>query len=52
MKLKYVLLSDKYGSDFFEAESDEDAEKYVEENYTPDDGAMTIHKLTPVCTYP
>lgn len=49
---KYVLLSDLYEPDFFSAKDDEEAEQYVEEKYSSDDGPMKLHRLEPVTEWP
>lgn len=48
---KYLLLSEEYENDFFEAENDRDAEKYVEENYDEMDGEMKLYRLEHVCSW-
>lgn len=44
LPFSYVLVEGEKVFDRFEAASDEDAEKYVEENYSPNDGSMTLYK--------
>lgn len=51
----YVLVSnDEFGATYivesFEAENDEEAERYVEEEYVIADGAMTVYRA--VCSWP
>ena len=38
---KYYLQTKNFGDETFEADSDKDAEHYVEEKYNADDGEMT-----------
>lgn len=52
MENKYVLLSKNFEPDYFDAEDDKTAERYVEENYTQEDGEMTLYRLTPLVDWP
>jgi hypothetical protein len=49
---KYVLTSELYDPDFFEAKDDDEAEDYVDNTYSSDDGPLTLHKLTPILEWP
>lgn len=43
--MKYILISAVIGKEVFTAESDEDAEKFVKDNYHEDDGPMDLYRL-------
>ncbi len=50
--MKFLLVSKKYGDIYFDADSDDAAEDYVEETYDSSDGEMTLYRLEHVCGWP